>query len=401
MIPRRPLYLAALAAGLGLPATPAWAVCPDFGLPEGTEIVELETSLGSICLELLSEEAPVTVDNFIGYVERGDYDGSFLHRSIPGFALQGGGFALGAENEIVPVLQRDPIVNEPCIRDTEIPVMGGTVEICSERGNERGTVAMAKPADDPDSATSQWFINLTDNRPNLDNQNGGFSVFGRVLGEGMEVVDQIASLPDAAEGKMYWLNPIFVRARPGLFADTPLQVDPDLLPADSMFGCFDPDRLSIVVESTGEGAPALPIDGSLEGIALVSDPITGDFVFFVSEPCTTSIQPGTFQPQPGSDPSCPDLSQRVLAADDPLDPVVVDADGDGNVDEFEVSCAQLEEALTSREAWRADFKERLASELVVIERATLIQVPEPGAEALGAAALAVLGVLRRGRGRRR
>jgi len=173
MIPRRPLCRAALAAALVLPATPAWAVCPDFGLPEGAEIVELETNMGSICLELLSADAPGTVDNFVGYVERGDYDGTFLHRSMPDFIVQGGGFGLGADNEIVPVLQRDPIVNEPCIRDTEIPFMGETIEICSERGNEPGTVAMAKLADGPDSATSQWFINLDDNRPNLDNQNGG------------------------------------------------------------------------------------------------------------------------------------------------------------------------------------------------------------------------------------
>jgi len=401
MIPRRPLYLAALAAVLGLPATPAWAVCPDFGLPEGTEIVELETSLGSICLELLSEEAPVTVDNFIGYVERGDYDGSFLHRSIPGFALQGGGFALGAENEIVPVLQRDPIVNEPCIRDTEIPVMGGTVEICSERGNERGTVAMAKLEGDPDSATSQWFINLADNRLNLDNQNGGFTVFGRVLGEDTSVVDEIAELPTMSTERMYWLDPMFARLRAGLFDATPLRSLIPLLPDAPDFGCFDPTRLAAVVD---------PEEGVGQNL-LVPDPITGDVFLFVGADCATPIDdPSTFEPQPGPE-SCPEDSQRSLAVNAPANPVnpenpqgapfSADFDGDGDDDQFEVSCLQKEESLDLREEWRADFKERLASELVVIERATLIQVPEPGAEALGAAALAVLGVLRRGRGRRR
>jgi len=392
---RRLLNAAVLTAPFALPTGPAWALCPDFGLPEGTEIAELETNLGSICLELLSEEAPITVENFIGYVERGDYDGTFLHRSLPGFAVQGGGFGLDDQNDITSVPTQSAIVNEPCERDA----MQGGVEICSDRGNERGTVAMAKVAMQPNSATSQWFINLADNRANLDNQNGGFSVFARVLGDGMDLVGEIADLPTATTERMYWLDPLFVRARPGLFSDTPAQAVVPLLPESPDFGCFDPERLAAVVDpDTGVG----PND-------LVPDPITGDVFFFVGADCATPIDPGTFMAQPGPE-TCPEDSQQTLAVDAPINPVTgtnpqgapfsADFDGDGAADVFELSCPQKEEALDRREAWRADFEARFAPELVVIERATIVEVPEPRAEALAAGALAALLGLRRIRRRR-
>jgi len=119
---------------------------------------------------------PTTATNFLGYVDRGDYDGSFIHRSIPNFVIQGGGF-----NEsgglVDAVTAGPPIENEP------------------GNSNVRGTLAMAKLGGDPDSATNQWFINLADNSANLDAQNGGFTVFGRVVGDGMSLVDTLAALP--------------------------------------------------------------------------------------------------------------------------------------------------------------------------------------------------------------
>jgi cyclophilin family peptidyl-prolyl cis-trans isomerase len=110
------------------------------------------------------------------YVNAGRYNQSVLHRSLPGFVIQVGGFGLNG-NTVVPVPTNAAVPNEPGI------------------SNLRGTVAMAKLGSSPDSATSQWFINLEDNSQNLDAQNGGFTVFGRVLGNGMAVADRIAALP--------------------------------------------------------------------------------------------------------------------------------------------------------------------------------------------------------------
>ena len=148
------------------------------GLPvlaQGT-IVRMETSLGNIDVELFNDSAPRTVTNFMNYVNDGDYSNSFIHRSVPGFIIQGGGFKF--ENDGVSKITTDPpVVNE------------------FGHSNIRGTIAMAKLDGDPDSATSEWFFNLADNSANLDKQNGGFTVFGQVIGNGMDVVDAIAALP--------------------------------------------------------------------------------------------------------------------------------------------------------------------------------------------------------------
>jgi peptidyl-prolyl cis-trans isomerase A (cyclophilin A) len=143
--------------------------------PEVNEIAVLETSLGVIEIELDRGEAPVTVDNFVTYVEEGFYDGLVFHRVIEGFMIQGGGFQSdGTWKE-----GHDPIGNE------------------ARNGlkNERGAIAMARTSD-PASATSQFFINTVDNRgldyPNPDGY--GYAVFGRVV-EGLDVVDAIESTP--------------------------------------------------------------------------------------------------------------------------------------------------------------------------------------------------------------
>lgn len=136
--------------------------------------VTVETPLGSFNVRLYDDIAPDTVANFLNYVNDGDYDGTFIHRSIPGFVIQGGGFFFDGE-EAQAIETDPPIANE------------------FSESNVRGTIAMAKRADDPDSATSQWFINLVNN-PDLDTQNGGFTVFGEVIGDGMQVVDAIAAL---------------------------------------------------------------------------------------------------------------------------------------------------------------------------------------------------------------
>jgi len=140
------------------------------------DTVLIETPLGDIEIELLTEDAPKTVANFLAYIDSGKYTKSFMHRSIPGFVIQGGGFTFNGTNPsgIIPF---------------------ASVENEFKVSNTRGTVAMAKLNNQPDSATSQWFINLADNSESLDTQNGGFTVFARVIGNGMAVADAIAQLP--------------------------------------------------------------------------------------------------------------------------------------------------------------------------------------------------------------
>jgi cyclophilin family peptidyl-prolyl cis-trans isomerase len=138
--------------------------------------VVMQTPFGEVEIELFDEEAPETVANFLTYVNDGDYANSFIHRLVPGFVVQGGGFTFVNGNAIA-VPTDPPVVNEPGI------------------SNLRGTIAMAKRANDPNSATSQWFFNLADNSASLDNSNGGFTVFGQVTGNGMDIIDQIAGLP--------------------------------------------------------------------------------------------------------------------------------------------------------------------------------------------------------------
>jgi cyclophilin family peptidyl-prolyl cis-trans isomerase len=129
---------------------------------------------------------PATAANFLSYVDGGSYQNTFIHRSVPGFVVQGGGFTVTNGQpgiSIGSVGQLAPVVNEPKPAGT------------SAANNVRGTIAMAKLGSDPNSATNQWFFNLADNSGNLDAQNGGFTVFGRVLGSGMAAVDEMAKVP--------------------------------------------------------------------------------------------------------------------------------------------------------------------------------------------------------------
>lgn len=141
--------------------------------------VVLKTSHGEVAIELFPDEAPVTVENFLGYVEQGFYDGTIFHRVIPGFMIQGGGFTAEMQQKVTG----PPITNEA----------GNGLK------NERGTLAMARTSD-VHSATAQFFINLEDNAV-LDHgvRDFGYAVFGRVT-DGMDVVDRIASVETGAKG---------------------------------------------------------------------------------------------------------------------------------------------------------------------------------------------------------
>lgn len=136
-------------------------------------MVRFETSLGAFTIELFDQDAPVTVENFLQYVDDGHFNGTVFHRVIPGFVIQGGG--LDAELQSKPT--RAPISNEAK----------------NGRKNLRGALSMAR-TNDINSATSQFFVNLVDN-DFLDHRPGsyGYAVFGQVV-EGMDVVDRIAAV---------------------------------------------------------------------------------------------------------------------------------------------------------------------------------------------------------------
>lgn len=139
-------------------------------------IVRVSTSLGDYSIELLDDIAPATVQNFLNYVNRNDYNGTYLHRVVDNFVVQGGGFRFELSVGPIDVVADPPVINEFNISNT------------------RGTVAMAKIDGDPNSATNQWFVNLANNSANLDFNNGGFTVFGNVLGSGMDILDAIDDL---------------------------------------------------------------------------------------------------------------------------------------------------------------------------------------------------------------
>ena len=150
---------------------------------KGNPMVVLSTSLGDIKIELYQDKAPVTVQNFLEYVKSGYYDGTIFHRVIPGFMVQGGGMTDDMRDKREG--QRAAIKNE------------------SSNGlkNDTGTVAMARTSA-PDSATSQFFINVKDNT-SLNKENAadkvGYAVFGKVV-EGMDVVKKIEQVKTATKG---------------------------------------------------------------------------------------------------------------------------------------------------------------------------------------------------------
>lgn len=139
-------------------------------------VAKFDSVLGTIYAEMFDTQTPVTVNNFFRYADANLWDDTIIHRSVSNFVVQGGGF--GNLPDAAAITTFPPIVNEFGISNT------------------RGTIAMAKLGGDPNSATSQWFFNLSDsNASNLDNQNGGFTVFARVIGNGMTVVDAMAAVP--------------------------------------------------------------------------------------------------------------------------------------------------------------------------------------------------------------
>jgi cyclophilin family peptidyl-prolyl cis-trans isomerase len=180
-----------LAAFLGLTLLAA-----STGFVRAEPTVAIETSMGTITVELDRAHAPRSVDNFLRYVGEAHYDGTLVYRVAPGFVVQAGSF--------------DSATNARPVHDP-IPLEAG-----NGLTNRRGTIAMARQSD-PNSATAEFFINLADNA-NLDRQPGdadgttGYAVFGRVM-SGMDVVDKIAAAPVGVGGPM-----------PGQWPQTPITI---------------------------------------------------------------------------------------------------------------------------------------------------------------------------------
>ena len=144
--------------------------------------VEIKTNFGAVTVELYPEKAPKTVENFLQYVKSGFYKDAIFHRVIPGFMIQGGGFSKAMEQKPT----RDPV----------------GIESNNGLKNDAGTIAMAR-TQNPNSATAQFFINLSNNsflNYNAPTVRGyGYTVFGKVI-KGMDVVENIAKLPTGAGG---------------------------------------------------------------------------------------------------------------------------------------------------------------------------------------------------------
>jgi peptidyl-prolyl cis-trans isomerase A (cyclophilin A) len=138
--------------------------------------VQFQTVMGDFEVNLFDKTTPKTVANFLAYIKADAYKNTIVHRAVPGFVVQGGGYSYQGKLPLVAITQNPKVENEPVY------------------SNLRGTIAMAKLGSDANSATNQWFFNLANNASNLDKQNGGFTVFGQVMGNGMAIVDAMAAL---------------------------------------------------------------------------------------------------------------------------------------------------------------------------------------------------------------
>ncbi len=154
-------------------------------------LARFDTNFGAFTVELYDSIAPLTVANFLGYVNSGLYNNTFFHRLVAGFVLQGGGYS-DMTGTVATVPQNPPVVNEYQASDPDAA----------------GTIAMAKLGGDPNSATDQFFFNLVDNTTTLGpSNNGGFTVFGRVV-QGWNIVQAIAALPIVNAGSAFGQLPV-------------------------------------------------------------------------------------------------------------------------------------------------------------------------------------------------
>ena len=199
--------------------------------PVAGQTVLFQTNVGDVEVQLHPNDAPIAVANFLSYVNApagSNYDGTFIHRSITNFVIQGGGFFLPVDGVASEVPSLPPIVNEFGISNT------------------RGTLAFAKIGGDPDSATNQWFFNTQDNSENLDVQNGGFTVFGTVV-SGLNIVDQIQATPLFDFGGVFNSVPLLNKGTEFVVVNT-ITVVPVLLGDVNLDGAVDFSDIPAFIE---------------------------------------------------------------------------------------------------------------------------------------------------------
>ena len=211
--------------------------------------------LGRVVVELFNSAAPLTVANFLNYARSERFDNTVIHRSAnlgppnnTPFVIQGGGYR---ESDLHHIATDPAVQNE---------FRANTVQ--------RGTIAMAKLGSDPNSATSEWFFNLRDNKDILDNQNGGFTSFGQVLGTGMTIVDQVAALPTTTRQGFQ------ENGQPLSLSDFPIENNPPTPPQDYVnveYIAELPKLASVTSSDTGI------VTAALSGTSLVLNYVPGAF----------------------------------------------------------------------------------------------------------------------------
>jgi len=253
---------------------------------------------GSVLLHLFNSRTPLTVANFLKYINSGEYNNTFFHRLVTGFVLQGGGYILpesGAPTHIDTSLTNPPLQNEPGISNTA------------------GTLAMAKQANDPNSATSEFFFNLGDNSSNLDNQNGGFTVFASVA-DGMNVIDDIVGNAQVVNaGSPFDTLPTFnLDPNATAITNANLVVLASAAPANPVVLSVSSDNPTLVTPSLNGRLLTLAYGPGASGVANVTVHVTAFDGSTVDDVFQVNVS-GTTVPPPPAGP-LPDLAINITAA---------------------------------------------------------------------------------------
>jgi cyclophilin family peptidyl-prolyl cis-trans isomerase len=191
-------YNGGKTTGNGIGGGDTLVICKKYSSTSGINPVARFTLAagGAFNVQLFADKTPKNAANFIAYANGAAYDSAIVHRSLPGFVAQGGGFVVNKKDQLVTIPSNAPVDNEPHITS-----------------NVRGTIALARPDDNnaatDDKGTNQFFFNLADNSTNLDNQNGGFTAFGAVTdSNGLAVMDSIAAFPTVNAGGAFTDLPV-------------------------------------------------------------------------------------------------------------------------------------------------------------------------------------------------
>jgi cyclophilin family peptidyl-prolyl cis-trans isomerase len=211
-------------------------------------LAQFRTVLGNIDVELYDHEKPVTVQNFIRYVRSGAYGNVFFHRCVPNFVVQGGGFAM-ANPQSQAAFALDAVLHIPTFSPITNEFNSGP-----HLSNGYGTIAMAKTSD-PNSATSQFFFNLTNNTPSLDNTNnsGGFTVFGRVVG-GTNVLNFFNTLNKSTFTGVVDFRLCNTNSGSAIFSDLPVLYAGPFCPNNNDLFYTDITLLNVQVRAGDNGA---------------------------------------------------------------------------------------------------------------------------------------------------